>query len=204
MFVILPGAGRGPADFAAWRGVQVFRYPLASNLAAIVEHCARVIPADAVVVGESVGGLIALALAGRGFRAVAIDPPLTTQKQWAVQYAVRTQTARLLPEDPFHAHIEGLLGVMRDGSLQERVYYPLLNRITAPVDIITGDVPLWPYRGAGLNAACCIDDVDRYVLAAHPMVKLHEIDGPHALMDSRPAACRKVIEAALTPSPARR
>ncbi|MDB5423052.1 MAG: hypothetical protein JWQ29_468 [Phenylobacterium sp.] len=199
MIVFLPGFGRGAAQLAAWRTllpgpVEVLPLPSGKvEIDALADHYAATVPTDALVVGESFGGLIALALAGKGFRAVVVDPPLTTQKQWAVQYGVRTLLAASPSDHDLHALAAGLLGIMCDGKNEERIYYPLLDALTVPVDIVTGNVPLWPYRGDGLNRACCLDDVDRYIVSGHPLVTLHEIEGPHALLDASPEACLKII-----------
>jgi pimeloyl-ACP methyl ester carboxylesterase len=203
MIVILPGFGRVADELRRWTSllpgrVEILPLPPARGLTVddLAAHYAASIPAEALIVGESFGGLIALAMAGCGYRAVAVDPPLTTQKQWAVQYGVRTILARLPADHAAHDHAANVLGVMPDGTNEERVYYPLLDALKAPVDLVTGSVPLWPYRGAGLDRACCLDGVDRFILARYPMVTLREVRGSHVLLDTNPEACRAVIVAA--------
>jgi pimeloyl-ACP methyl ester carboxylesterase len=62
-FVDLPGQGKEPK----------LETP---SLEAIAERYMALIPRDAVLVGESLGGLVALKMAAHGYRAIAVDPPL--------------------------------------------------------------------------------------------------------------------------------
>lgn len=192
--VFIPGAMRSGAHLAHWRtllaGHQVgFAGFPAASVSACVDVLAGRIPRDALVVGESVGGLVALGLAGRGFRAIAFDPPLTTAKQWTASYALRTAASAGRVSEAFLAEVFGL---MPNGAVEERIYYPLLDKLTGPVDIVTGSVPLWPCTGIP-GRQCMIDGTDRYVLKSYPLVRLHEIEGPHALLDESREACRDVI-----------
>lgn len=192
--VFIPGAMRSGAQLAHWRtllaGHQVsFAGFPASSVSASVDVLAGRIPKDALVVGESVGGLLALGLAGHGFRAIAVDPPLTMAKQWTASYALRTAASAGRVSKAFIAEVFGL---MPNGSVEERVYYPLLYKLAGPVDIVTGDVPLWPCTGMP-GRQCMIDGADRYVLKSYPLVRLREISGPHALLDESREACRDII-----------
>ena len=217
MIFLLPGLARPATVLAKWRDllpgrVEVLDIPgqgiepplKVQTFEALVEHFADRLAPASLVVGESLGGLIGLGLAGRGFRAVTFDPPLTLAKQWSLHYAARTLAGGRPPEHPIYEFIANIFGLLPDGSIEERIYYPLLDRLTAQVDVVTGDTPLWPYRGDGFGVACLIDGVDEYVLQRSPNVRFHRIAGAHALLDSNPDACVAIIEAAMQslPSPA--
>jgi pimeloyl-ACP methyl ester carboxylesterase len=66
------------------------RYGLA-ELAGLYEP--RLAP-DTVVVGESLGGLIALELAARGHAVAVIEPPLSTAKLWPLHFSLRQMIDR--------------------------------------------------------------------------------------------------------------
>lgn len=200
---MLPGTRIGPEMLAHWPGLipglevrplPGFKGPMLArwDLEAFVDHFAATLPVGALVVGESLSGLIALGLAGRGWRAVAFDPPLAMAKQWSVQRGVRRILAVEPPEHPIHRIAPAVFGVMADGSQEERIYYPLLERLRASVDVVTGTVPLWPYGGAP-GRACCIDAADRWVLARFTLASVHTIVGPHNLLSENIEACRELI-----------
>lgn len=192
--VIIPGLARVPADLSAFADLGRI-VPLPGQgapvlpemtFADIVASLRGGIPADALVVGESLGGLLALGLPNP---VLAIDPPLTTSKQWALQIAARDM-ARRIAKRPFDDLLAHIFGYMPDGGLQERIYYGLLERPQA-THILTGDLPLFPGH-LPVPQPCMIDDVDRYMLK-QAGVPLHQISGPHALMDANPAGVRQVI-----------
>lgn len=152
----------------------------------LVEDLKSRIPADALVVGESFGGLLAL---GLDQPVIAIDPPLTTAKQWSVQLNLRSLAGRLR-RPAFDELLANVFGYMPDGTVQDRIYYPLLQR-KASTHIVTGDRPLFPV-GPPDPPPCLIDGVDRYMIA-RSAAKLHELSGPHNLMSHDPAGVRRII-----------
>lgn len=197
MLVILPGVGRPASMLAFWadllpQPVEALDYPRIPTLHGLIDHFEGRLDPETLVVGESLGGLVALGLAGRGFRAMAFDPPLTMAKQWAVQYAVRTTLAAYGPNHAAHAMAESIFGVMPDGRQEERIYYHLLDALPHRTTIVTGDVPLWPYRVA-FGRACSIDEADRYVIACKANVEFRQIAGPHALLTESVEASRAEI-----------
>lgn len=125
----------------------------------------------ALLIGESLGGLVALRIAGDSgptpFRAViAIDPPMTTSKQWTIEMTFK----RLMEgggATPLAKFAKEAFGIV-EGGHQERVYYPLLSRVHLPLVIATGDVPLMPPRVTTANEHPCVfDPVDRHVIETH-------------------------------------
>ena len=203
MVTFIPGVGRTSADLAGWLdrlpGSSVADYPRLENptLDGYVEHFARVIPPGSFVVGESLGGLVALGLAGRGYPGLAVDPPLTTAKQWTLHLAMRTRAFQI--KSPiFDALISNLFGYLPDGTVEDRVYYPMLAQVRAPFSIVTGDVPLHPQRGEPTRP-CMIDAVDGYVLEAS-RVDLFQVKGGHALLVENVEALTALIIDRVAPS----
>lgn len=122
---------------------------------------------DVVVVGESLGGLVALALGGLHIGqikgVVAADPPLSVAKLWHVRDAICSAVAGDPANLFLHSFAVNIFGVLPDGSVYERLYYYLIENSKTPVLILTGDVPLFPVRSI-IVVPCLIDDVDRYVI----------------------------------------
>ena len=122
---------------------------------------------DVVVVGSSLGGLVALALGCLGIESVkavvAADPPLTMAKLWHVRREIGRVLAGIQLNQFMISYTGNIFGVSPDGSVSERIYYQLIENSKVPVLVLTGDVPLFPERD--VNAVpCMIDDVDRYVI----------------------------------------
>lgn len=195
MIAILSGQGQRAHLLAFWRDllpgpVEVMALPPITALDGLIEHFAAEIPDDALVVGESLGGLIALGLAGRGYRAVAFDPPLTMAKQWGLQYGLRLLLAK--GDDVLRQRAASIFGVMPEGAQEERIYYWLLDAIRTTADIVSGNKLLFPAKHA-YSDACLVDEVDRYVIGLNPMIRFTRIPGPHCLLTESVDASREVI-----------
>ena len=142
VLVDLPGHGASPP-------IETGALPV---LADLLHQLLRQVLAGrrVLLVGESVGATLALAIAGKPgpgpVRAVfAADPPLTTAKQWSVRRSFRDHYMR----HPQHAYAVVLgrdfFGITPDG-VEERIYYPVLGDLKVPAVIAAGDVPLAPPR----------------------------------------------------------
>ena len=120
-----------------------------------------------LLVGESLGGLVTLAIGGRAevgpiHGILAADPPLTTAKQWQVADNFRSAMLRT-PEDAFLASFGHEVWGISANKVEERIYYPLIGALRIPAVIATGDIPLLPPRTIS-DVACLFDDVDRFVV----------------------------------------
>lgn len=193
----LPGHGRSPPTAEA--SLDVFAEQLAAVAAAVAHR-------DLVLVGESLGGLAALAASARLAAAgapplavAAVDPPLSAAKQWHVGLAFRQMMATR-PDDAFLRDLGWrLFGVRPDAPLmEERLYYRLLKTAGAPVLLLTGDVPLGTPRPMDA-VACCLDAVDEYVVGeTAPGVAWRRLTGVgHVALRDKPAACLAEIGAFL-------
>lgn len=151
-----------------------------------------------VLVGESFGGLVALAAARLrpAPRVVMIDSPLSTAKQWHVGQAFQ-QAMAARPDDRFiEAFGWAAFGVRRGAALiEERLYYPLFDGLSVPTTIITGDTPLGHPRSCE-RVPCCLDAVDVHVVeritgGRTPVVRVP--GAGHTVLRERPDACLAIV-----------
>jgi pimeloyl-ACP methyl ester carboxylesterase len=172
-------------------------------LTTIIQRVVNQVFADrrVLLVGESFGGTIALSIAGQEdvgpvCAVFAADPPLTTAKQWSIQENFQRYYVRAA--EHAYAPILGrdFFGAMPNGSVEERIYYPLLGALKVPTVIASGDVPLHPPRATHGAIANVIDDVDRLVMATLYADKVRYVqftDSGHLLMVRAQAQCQAII-----------
>ena len=151
-----------------------------------------------VVMGHSAGGLVALAMRSPLIRAVvAIDPPLLTSKMWPVIPTLRAGLAASY--DPFLDKVFGLTAA----GVEERDYRPLLAGLHRPTDVVVGSDPLFPERALSRKPSF-VDEPERALFAAHPLVRLHvapnsghqvQFEAAHFLFSVLLEACRKAPHA---------
>jgi pimeloyl-ACP methyl ester carboxylesterase len=156
-----------------------------------------------LLVGESLGGLIALTIAGEAdhqpVKAVfAADPPFTTAKLWSVAQTLRHHVA-LGNFSEFAIRLgKETFGVSGD-EVEEIIYYPLVGQLRLPTVIATGDLALMPPRSVeGLT--CLFDGVDRFVLERlYPgKVEIQQFqDCGHLLLIDAQDRCLQIITSML-------
>ena len=115
-----------------------------------------------VVIGVSVGGLVALAMR-RPKAMLVIDPPMATGKLWPMVPALK------LAEEPDRVFIENVLGYYPD-RIEDRRYLHLLHGLAAPVTAIFGEEPLMPRRPVQRYPSL-VDVPERAAMAAHPLIE---------------------------------
>lgn len=195
VYVELPGHGRSPPIIPA--GVDTF----AEN---ILQALRSALPQrDIVLVGESLGGLVSIAMAGLSpspiRRVLAADPPLTTAKLWHVANAVGGAASRA-PENAFLTSFANQIFGLDPHARSERIYYSLLDRARVPIHVATGDLPLLPPR-ATTGVPCVIDEVDRFVMERlyADKVDIHVLENcGHLVLADRRATCLDLIRRLLT------
>lgn len=123
------------------------------------------------LVGESLGGLLALALP---YPCVAGDPPLRTDNLWPAWFILQLPSASKYKDllQPIFAPGQDYRPLVRGG------------------DVITGDVPLMPPRS--LQAAPCLFEPE----IAPGSVRVHRLAGGHTVMRDNPSASIAIIRAA--------
>ncbi|UTP38262.1 alpha/beta hydrolase [Phenylobacterium sp. LH3H17] len=137
-----------------------------------------------VAVGESLGGLLAMGLAGAA-RIVAFDPPLRTGELWPIHRDPALLSA-LTPA--FWSNIFGAGPGSRDIDYRSRV-----SARRAPLSIVTGDMPLGAPRPLPTPPAF-LDPEDRGLCEAIPGVSVVVIPGAgHALLDHHAEACFRLV-----------
>jgi pimeloyl-ACP methyl ester carboxylesterase len=123
--------------------------------------------------GVSVGALVAMALREPA-RIVAVEPPLSTAKLWPL----RRWALRALHDGMPALHerwMWSILGYTADQA-EGRDYLPILNNLNQPVEVVAGDLPLFPVREVGVMPSLLGND-DRRLLAAHPLIRLEVAQG---------------------------
>ncbi|MBP6878991.1 MAG: alpha/beta hydrolase [Phenylobacterium sp.] len=153
---------------------------------------------DVVVVGESLGGLVALVMAGMSpapIRAVlAVDPPLTTGKLWHVAASLLRAIDRDPDDQYLRSWVSAIFGMSPHGR-GDRIYYPVLSGVSIPAHIVTGDLPLLPPRVVR-GIPCVLDRVDRFVIENlyADQIRFHVIqDCGHLLLVDQTGPCLELI-----------
>ena len=160
----LPGHGRSPGQGEATVEAMAQRIR-----EAISQHFAG---RPVTVVGESVGGLIAMALVDGNLTeikgVIAAEPPFSTCKQWPVYAHFMTRNRDMPSGDYRRTLFSDLLGYDGENQMREKVYYDLVRNVRVPTLIMVGELPLWPgWRTFDFREAIppVIDNVDRYVIS---------------------------------------
>jgi pimeloyl-ACP methyl ester carboxylesterase len=153
-----------------------------------------------LIVGESLGGTVALAVGGLAghtpVKAVfAADPPMTTGKLWSVARAHWAAMAQSESDTFIYRFADKVFG-LTDSGVEERIYYPLLGRLRVPAVIGRGDVALFPAGRANGNITL-FDDVDVFVLenfyAEKAQIEQIENCG-HLMLTEAIDPCRAIID----------
>lgn len=148
-----------------------------------------------VVVGLSVGGIVALAIRAKMLRGIlAIEPLLVSDEAWPL-LNLRTQGPP--GQDDF---LWNILGIGPD-EVERRDYRPMLGSLTTPTYVILGDevppVGVWPDYMPGL-----LGPLSRQALAAHPHITVAQLSdvghhilkyGPHALLNATQRLIQRVV-----------
>lgn len=191
MYADLPGHAASPAEgaFTIQSIADRFRQVIKGSLA----------QRRVVVIGESIGGVVAAALGDGSVPQVcgviAADPPLATAKQWPVQMSFSPLLAKA-PEAAFiHQFAADVFGIMAGGRIEERTYYDHVRSLSVPALILTGDVPLWP-RESKADVPCLLDDADLHIIGSfgNRHIAVEKIkDRGHLLLFKASEDCRARI-----------
>lgn len=181
----LPGHGYSP---------RMLRPDLDKLTAAFVSAIRQLAPRRKIVLlGESLGGLVAAAAAPIVDAAFSLllDPPLTMGKQWAVQKNIRSVCKEVSAEDVgwITAIAETMFG-MEPTGIRDLRYHNLLGPIAGRCAILTGDEPLLPVREKLMNVPCCLDDEDIALIRDRfgEAIQIMRFSGTgHPLVDQQPA-----------------
>lgn len=126
---------------------------------------------DLVVVGLSVGALVAAAMDQRPIRRlVLVEPVLNPSVCWPL-LAFRHD----MPEGG-EAFVWEIFGIGLHGRDERRDYRALLDRQAVPALALVGGEPLLPRRPVPAFPSL-VDDESRARLAAHPLIELQVVPG---------------------------
>lgn len=153
----------------------------------------------AYVIGESLGGVIALVLAQdppRGLKGViAVDPPLRTANLWPIAGAIRAQAARGGLAKVAATQARLALGIEDDGRQVELDHARLIARpFRTATTVITGDLPLMPVRSLDGGCPCLLSDEDRDRLHARHDADVVVLEATgHTALSDRPNECAAIV-----------
>ncbi|WP_304170142.1 alpha/beta fold hydrolase [Phenylobacterium aquaticum] len=120
-----------------------------------------------VVMGLSIGGLVAMSLKAKEMAAVvACDPPLSTIGLWPMRDKLREIVTSELVTPSLLAWVENIFGVTPRGEVNVD-YRGVLGGTTVPTSIVVGGVPLEPERALA-QFPSFVSSADREVLNACP------------------------------------
>lgn len=176
-----------------------------TNLDTVAERVASIVQGPlsgrkVVLVGESVGGLIALKLAGMTgltniVGVLAADPPTSSRKLWHVQGNYLKLLAQRDELDGIVTFFEGIFGY--DGlDIDGKVYYDVYRQVSRPAVILTGDFHLNPFQNANTVPMCLFDEVDVAVMEiiGNANLSIRELgNSNHLLLSDRVAEARTEI-----------
>lgn len=158
---VLPGHAGAP---------ELDEVSVAAWIAAWREALAR-FKAPQILIGESLGALVAMCLPAKAV--AAVEPLLSVENIWPQHEVMRNARARGIE---IGAEYEALF---------DRSYDWVLEQISAPTLLLAGTTPLLPQRPLDHAPSLLTDqDFDRY--AAHPLVQARRIAGGHNLLDENP------------------
>lgn len=198
--VLLEQPGQGGSETPATAGLET----LVTELRAAV---ANVTALPVILVGEALGGLVALAIAADPpanlLAVMAVDPPLTPASQPHLVAASRI-VLNERPNDTYLAAISrSVLGIGPRGEhAAPRAHVPLVMAAKAPTLLVTGDIDLADPRATGVFART-IDNAElQHLQAAAPKnVTVRVIPGAgHAVLSDQPAAALDLLRTFVAPA----
>lgn len=131
----------------------------------------RTLDLNPVLIGESLGAVVAMGLPSRA--TVAVEPLLSVDDIWPQHEAMAAAVARGAQVSPAEV------------ALFDRPFDWILDRISAPTLVIAAEDPLMPRRPVE-RPPSLLSDADFARYAAHPRVEAHRIPGGHNLLDENP------------------
>lgn len=148
-----------------------------------------------LIIGESVGGLVALAMAPGVDRVVLIDPPLTMSDQWPIWWSIEHSPPGSLGFPK--TLLDECVGTSPEAS--EQISYLHLVKDGSKVRVICGAEPLLPPRDLKYSPSLVKPEEIAYMRACGATVDI--IPGGHALMDHAREEVARVIAEELARPP---
>lgn len=146
--------------------------PLTHSVGAYAAAFSQVLGAlgrPAIVVGCSVGGLVAMAMRAPNLKGlVLLEPPLRTGKLWPLVDSFRERMARPGADRREAEFITNVFGISATGH-QDRDYSALVERIAVPTIVMFAEDPLFPEREV-VRLPSLLDEPERDLFRRRPGV----------------------------------
>lgn len=186
LFVDLPGCGNStaPADMS-----------VAGFADELLPALLTALPAGFGVIGASFGGSVGLAIARRTAQCqalVLLDTPFSAAKLWHNHAFLRGAIAGRPDDRHLRSFALDIYGVTPAAAV-EREYWHLLEGVTQPVLVVTGDVPMQPPRKMP-PVPCCLDEADLARLRGLGC-RIERVKGGHDLINDNPVAVAALVQA---------
>ncbi len=140
-----------------------------------------------LVLGASVGGLVALGLTSPLVRAaLVVDPPLVMEKLWPLLPFLNWKLSEPQADEALRDFVGGVFGLTGAG-VEPRDYRGMLDRLRFPVRVVVGDEPLLPPRNLE-RLPSLVDAPERELIARHAGMRLHVAPTcGHNILEQAPA-----------------
>ncbi len=123
-----------------------------------------------IVIGASIGALVALSIRSEWVRGLVIlEPPLQTGKLWCLVDSFRSKLAASPGDLDLKAFLWNVFGIS-DIVHENRDYRPLLETLSVPGWAAFGGVPLLPPR-ATPSLPSLVDEPERVLMRANSLLK---------------------------------
>lgn len=127
-----------------------------------------------IIVGASIGALVALGIRSVWVRGLVIlEPPLQTGKLWCLVDSFRSKLAASPLDENLKAFLWDVFGIS-DTVHENRDYRPLLAKLTVPAWAAFGGVPLMPPRPTQ-SLPSLVDEPERALMRSHGLFKTEVI-----------------------------
>jgi acetyltransferase-like isoleucine patch superfamily enzyme/pimeloyl-ACP methyl ester carboxylesterase len=184
LFLDIPGCGKStePPEMTVESIARELTYAIKQLISGPYRIC-----------GVSFGGALGLEIASGDNRCkgvVLVDTPMSAKKLWHNHNFLRYN----ISEKPDNQYIRkfalDIYGVT-EYAVVERDYWYLLEKVKASIEVIVGDVPLYPERPFH-KVPVCLDEDDLHRLKATG-INVTRIVGGHDLIRDNPSAIAKLL-----------
>lgn len=185
VFLDLPGCGDS---------MPPQQMSVAGFAAEIVPALHELIHGDYRVIGASFGGSVGLEIARQDSRCkgvVLLDTPFTALKLWHNHLFLRGLLAQR-PDDRYLRRFAHTIYGVTDEAVFERDYWYLLNDLSVPITVVTGDLPMMPPCSVP-PVPCCLDEADLERLVSSGVL-VKRISGGHDLINDNPVAVAALLD----------
>jgi len=142
---------------------------------------------NAIVVGESLGGLVAMGMSSHVGASIVIDPPLSMHDQWPIREMERKYGvgSKVFPSPLFE------LCIGRGGDSPSKSYVDMIYRCSKSTCFICGSIPLMPPRPLP-DSPSLVKPEELEIIRAQGL-RLEVVEGGHDLFHQAADAVDRII-----------